>query len=81
MRPLQEEIIKCKKLISNISINHVTQDEYEQLVYDTFDKVFVNYFDTTCPDKIEPSYLPQSAVDVLKQKHRKPKYGLGKSEN
>lgn len=71
MRPLQEEIIKCKELISNISIKHISQSEYEQLVYDTFDKVFVNYFATTCPDKIEPSYLPKNAVDVLRRKHAK----------
>ena len=71
MRPLQEEIIKCKELISEIYIEKYNQEQYAQIVYEIFDQVFVNYFDTTCPDKIEPSYLPKNAVNVLRQKHAK----------
>lgn len=71
MKPLQKEISKCKELISKISISRYKQKQYEQLVYDIFDKVFISYFSTTCPDKIEPNYLPKNAVDVLRQKHGK----------
>jgi|13_taG_2_1085334.scaffolds.fasta_scaffold22878_2 hypothetical protein len=71
MRPLQEEIIKCKELISEIYIEKYNQEQYAQIVYEIFDQVFVNYFDTTCPDKIEPNYLPKRAVNVLRQKHAK----------
>ena len=71
MRPLQEEIIKCKELISEIYIEKYNQEQYAQIVYEIFDQVFVNYFATTCPDKIEPSYLPKNAVNVLRQKHAK----------
>jgi len=71
MRPLQEEIIKCKELISEIYIEKYNQEQYTQIVYEIFDQVFVNYFDTTCPDKIEPNHLPKNAVDILRQKHAK----------
>lgn len=78
MRPLQEEILKCKALISQLIITNYSQKQYEEKVYEIFDTVFVNYFDTKCPDKIEPqtTYLPEKARKVLNAK-----YGLGRSEN
>ena len=69
MRPLQEEIIKCKELISQLIITKYNQKQYEEKVYEIFDKVFVNYFDTKCPDKLEPNHLPQASIDILKKKY------------
>ena len=74
MRPLQEEIIKCKNLISEIYIKKYNQEQYAQIVYDIFNQVFINYFDTTCPDKLEPDYLPKTAVNVLQNKYGSKKY-------
>jgi len=66
------EIIKFKRLVSDITIKNFSQKEYVKEVDKLFNEVF------ECPDKLEPkpNHLPEKARRVIQQK-----YGLGRSES
>ena len=68
---IMTEITKCKKLVSDIIIKHLSQKEYIAEVNKIFEEVF------GCPDKLEPkpNHLPEKSRKIIQQK-----YGLGRSE-
>ena len=68
IKPLQTEIIKCKEQISTIRIDQYDQKQYEQLVYEIFNTIFINYFNSTCPDKLEPTdYISKQGLEKIKR--------------
>jgi hypothetical protein len=52
MAKLQQDILRCKEVVSSIHIKMYESDEYREVVDGVFSEIFKDYF--TCPDKIEP---------------------------
>ena len=61
------EITKCKKLVSDIIIKHLSQKEYIAEVNKIFEEVF------GCPDKLEPkpNHLPEKSRKIIQQKYNR----------
>jgi len=87
---LQQDILRCKHVVSNIEIRHYTQEHYTEMVSKIFVDIFEDYIkdsgkikgihtENQCPDKLEPNtkpgHLPQKSIDKIQER-----YGLGKSE-
>ena len=87
---LQQDILRCKHVISEITIKHYDQDGYTEMVNIIFQDIFEDYLkdsgkikgihaENQCPDKLEPNteptYLPKKSVKKLQLR-----YGLGRSE-
>ena len=87
---LQQDILRCKHVVSQITIKHYDQDGYTEMVNIIFQDIFEDYLkdsgkirgihaENQCPDKLEPNtksgHLPQKSIDKIQER-----YGLGKSE-
>ena len=51
---LQKDILRCKNVVSEISIKHYSQNSYTEIVDKIFQDIFEEYFKNPCPDKLEP---------------------------
>ena len=87
---LQQDILRCKHVVSQITIKHYDQDGYTEMVNIIFQDIFEDYLkdsgkikgihaENQCPDKLEPNtkpgHLPQKSIDKIQER-----YGLGRSE-
>ena len=65
---LQQDILRCKHIISEISIKHYSNDQntYIEIVNKIFQEIFKDYFE--CPDKIEPQsdHLPKESLKKIR---------------
>ncbi len=52
IQKFQQDILRCKEVISDIHIKMYESDEYREVVDGVFSEIFKDYFN--CPDKIEP---------------------------
>ena len=60
---LQQDILRCKHIISEISIKHYSNDQYFKIVNEIFQEIFGDYLKNSdkikgmqneCPNKLEP---------------------------
>ncbi len=63
-------IINLQEFLAGFKKDEVPENCIEDLT-----KV-LTYVENECPDKLEPNYLPQASINVLKNK-----YGRSKSKN
>ena len=52
IQKFQQDILRCKEVVSSIHIKMYESEEYRAIVDGVFSEVFKDYFN--CPDKIEP---------------------------
>jgi hypothetical protein len=89
---LQQDILRCKHVVSQITIKHYTQEHYTEMVNKIFQDIFEEYVKDTgkikgihannnCPDKLEPTleFQPEHLPQKSIDKIQE-KYGLGRSE-
>ena len=87
---LQQDILRCQYVVSEITIKHYQQDNYKEIVMKIFKDILGDYFtdhakikglhaDNKCPDKLEPTikpnHLPPKALKKIQEK-----YGINRSE-
>ena len=76
---LQQDILRCQYVVSEITIKHYQQDNYKEIVM----KIFKDYLhesgkvrglhaDNNCPDKLEPKegYLSEESLKKLRDNLR-----------
>ena len=68
MAKLQQDILRCKEVVSEIMIKHYDADTYREIVNSIFESIFKDYFD--CPNKIEPQsgHLPEESLKKIRNK-------------
>jgi len=66
IQKLQQDILRCQHVISEIMIQHYDKDSYKEMVEKIFKEVFKDYFE--CPDKLEPKsgYLPEESIKKIR---------------
>ena len=69
---LQQDILRCQHVISEIMIQHYDKDSYKEMVERIFKELFKDYFtgDYKCPDKLEPreGHIPKKGLKVIRKK-------------
>ena len=70
---LQQDILRCKHIISEISIKHYSNDQYFKIVNEIFQEIFGDYLKNSgkikgmqneCPNKLEPKENINSKDDI-----------------
>jgi hypothetical protein len=66
MQKLQQDILRCQHVISEIMIQHYDKDSYKEMVERIFKELFKDYFE--CPDKLEPKsgHLPEESLKKIR---------------
>ena len=66
IQKLQQDILRCQHVISEIMIKHYDNDSYKEMVERIFKELFKDYFE--CPDKIEPQsdHLPKESLKKIR---------------
>ena len=69
MEKLQQDILRCKNVVSEISIKHYSQNSYTEIVDKIFQDIFEGYFKDTCPDKVEPhgGYISEEGLKKIRK--------------
>ena len=76
---LQQDILRCKHIISEISIKHYSNDQntYIEIVNEIFQEIFGDYLKNSgkikgmqneCPNKLEPDKSPKSIKENINSK-------------
>jgi len=70
IQKLQQDILRCQHVISEIMIKHYDNDSYKEMVERIFKELFKDYFE--CPDKIEPQsdHLPEESLKKIRNNLR-----------
>ena len=68
MAKLQQDILRCQEVISELMIKHYDTNSYREMVERIFKEIFKDYFN--CPDKIEPQpgHLPEESLIIISNK-------------
>ena len=70
IQKLQQDILRCQHVISEIMIQHYDKDSYKEMVKEMveriFKELFKDYFE--CPDKLEPKsgHLPEESLKKIR---------------
>ena len=78
---LQQDILRCKEVVSEIHIKMYDPSSYREIVDSIFKQIFKDYLDESgiikglhadnkCPDKLEPQkgYLPKEAIQIIRKR-------------
>ena len=76
---LQQDILRCKEVVSEIHIKMYDPSSYREIVDSIFKQIFKDYLDESgiikglhadnkCPDKLEPKsgYLPEKSLKKIR---------------
>ena len=68
MAKLQQDILRCQEVISELMIKHYDTNSYKEMVERIFKEIFKDYFE--CPDKVEPEsqHLPEKSLEKIRTK-------------
>ena len=78
---LQQDILRCKEVVSEIHTKMYDPESYRAIVNDIFKEIFKDYLnesgiirglhaDNKCPDKLEPreGYLPKEGLRIIRKR-------------
>jgi hypothetical protein len=78
---LQQDILRCKEVVSEIHIKMYDPSSYREIVDSIFKQIFKDYLDESgiikglhadnkCPDKLEPreGYLPKEGLRIIRKR-------------
>ena len=78
---LQQDILRCKEVVSEIHIKMYDPSSYREIVDSIFKQIFKDYLDESgiikglhadnkCPDKLEPreGYIPKEGLKIIRKK-------------
>tara|TARA_B100000929_G_C15358771_1_gene370247 strand:+ start:424 stop:702 length:279 start_codon:yes stop_codon:yes gene_type:complete len=78
---LQQDILRCKEVVSEIHIKMYDPSSYREIVDSIFKQIFKDYLnesgiirglhaDNKCPDKLEPreGYLPKEGLRIIRKR-------------
>jgi len=83
---LQQDILRCQHIISEIRIKHYESDTYSKIITIIFHDIFKDYLkesgkikgiENKCPDKLEPAEK-EHIVETLKEHSYLPKSSIQK---
>ena len=81
---LQQDILRCQHVISELTIKHYNQDNYHEIVTKIFNDIFKDYIEdhgkikgieNQCPDKLEPAEK-EHILETLTQHSHLPESSL-----
>ncbi len=78
---LQQDILRCKEVVSEIHIKMYDPSSYREIVDSIFKQIFKDYLDESgiikglhaenkCPDKLEPreGYIPKAGLKIIRKR-------------
>ena len=78
---LQQDILRCKEVVSEIHTKMYDPESYRAIVNDIFKEIFKDYLnesgiikglhaDNKCPDKLEPreGHLPKEGLRIIRKR-------------
>ena len=78
---LQQDILRCKEIVSEIHIKMYDPSSYREIVDSIFKQIFKDYLhesgiirglhaENQCPDKLEPreGHIPKKGLKVIRKK-------------